>query len=169
MEAEGPADDFEERKKKLLQPVLFEAGAALLDCQGLEFGIALLLFHFSRLGAVGLQPERVSQILDDKEKKTAGQLVAMLKKHVTVSKGIETALEEALVARNYLVHRVLIDNVEKLERAETRTELVREIRKRRAKVRKAHEKLGKFIMAFSAALDGLDQKKMERELRERLS
>jgi hypothetical protein len=167
--ATAPADDFEERKKELLRPVLFEAGAALLDCQGFEFGIALLLFHFSRLGTVGLQPEKVSLILDDKEKKTAGQLVAMLKKHVKVSEGIETALEEALIARNYLIHRILIDNVEKLERAESRAELVREIRKQRAKVRKVHERLGKFIMAFSEALDGRDQEKMERELRERLS
>jgi hypothetical protein len=169
MQPPSSADDFEERKKTLLQPVLFEAGAALLDCQGFEFGVALLLFHFSRLGAKGLEPEKVSLILDDKEKKTAGQLVAMLKKHVTVSEGIEAALEGALRARNYLVHRVLIDNVEKLEREETRAALVQEIRKRRAEVRKAHENLGPFIMGFSAALDGLDQKQMERALRERLS
>jgi hypothetical protein len=141
--AQRPADDFEERKKLLLQPVLFEAGAALLDCQGFEFGIALLLFHLSRVGARGLNPERVRQILDDKEKRTAGQLVAMLKKHAKVSEGIESTLEEALIARNYLVHRVLIDNVEKLEGVETREELVREIRKQRAKVRKVHENLRK--------------------------
>lgn len=161
--------DFEARKKELLQPVLFEAGAALLDCQGFEFGVALLLFHFSRLGAKGLDPEKVSLILDDKEKKTAGQLIAMLKKHLTVSEGIETALEEALVARNYLIHRALIDNVEQLERAETRAALVKEIRRLRSKVRKADTMLGKFTMAFSKALDGVDPQKMEQELKQLLS
>ena len=161
--------DFEARKNELLQPVLFEAGAALLDCQGFEFGIALLLFHFSRLGAKGLDPEKVSLILDDKEKKTAGQLIAMLKRHLTVSEGIETALEEALVARNYLIHRALIDNVEQLERAETRTALVKEIRRMRSKVRNADQMLGKFTMAFSKVLDGVDQQKMEQELKQLLS
>lgn len=162
-------DDFEEQKKRLFQPVLFEAGAAHLDCQGFEFGVAYLLFHFARLGTVGLKPERISQILDDKEKKTAGQLVAMLKKHVKVSPGIETALEEALVARNYLIHRVLVDNVAKLRNSEGREELVREIRGRRAKVRKASEKLQPFVAAFTDALDGLDRETMEREVRTSLS
>lgn len=162
-------DDFEARKKKLFQPVLFEAGAALLDCQTFEFSVALLLFHFARLGAIGLEPGKISQILDDKEKRTAGQLVSMLRKHIKVSPGLETGLEEALKARNYLIHRVFTDNVERMRRPEGRQELVREIRSRRAKVRKAHERLGKFIIAFSAALDGLDQKTIEREVRASLS
>lgn len=157
--------EFEERKKTLFQPVFFEAGAALLDCQSFEFGIALLLFHLARLGAPGLSPENISNILDDKDKKTAGQLIAMLKTHGKVGPDIVEALTEALRARNYLIHRVLTENIEKMPTSEGREELVRDIRQQRGKVRKAHEKLKKFIIKFSSLLDGLDQQEMERQVK----
>jgi len=161
--------DFEARKKELLQPLLFEAGAALMDCQGFEFGIALLLFHFSRLGTQGLDPKKVSLIMEDKDKKTAGQLIAMLKKHLTVSDGIKTALEEALVARNRLIHRILIDNVEQIPQATKRASLVKEIRSLRSKVQKADKMLRPFINSFSEALDGVEYKKLELEFKQLLS
>ena len=92
-------DNFEARKRELLGPLFFEAGAALLDCQGFEFMVALLLFHLGRVGNKELDPAQLSRILDNKDKKTAGQLLTMLKKHVRVSEGILRALEEALAAR----------------------------------------------------------------------
>ena len=64
----SPNEHVEARKKELLQPVLFEAGGGLMDCQGFELGVALLLLHFSRLGTRGLAPEKVYLILEDKEK-----------------------------------------------------------------------------------------------------
>lgn len=158
-------DEFEARKRELLKPLLFEAGAALLDCQGLEYGVALLLFHFARLGCVGLDPQKVSLILENQDKKTAGQLITMLKKHVTVSEDLELSLEDALVARNALIHRVLIDNIERVYNTETRAELVKEIRALRAKVKHADKKLQPFIYAFNEALDGLDQKSFEAEVK----
>ena len=36
-------DMFEERKKQVLAPIYFEAGAALYDCRSFEYGIAYLL------------------------------------------------------------------------------------------------------------------------------
>jgi hypothetical protein len=157
--------EFEKRKKELLQPLLFEAGAALMDCQGFEFGIALLLFHLSRLGTVALNPKKVQLILDNRDKKTAGQLIKLLKEHVVVSEGIETALEIALSARNTLIHRVLIDNAERLLQAETREALVREVRALRTQVQHADKRLRPFIEAFSTALDGIQQQEIEREAR----
>jgi hypothetical protein len=41
-------DEFDKKKKELLQLLMFEAGAALLDCQHLEYGVALLLHQFAR-------------------------------------------------------------------------------------------------------------------------
>jgi hypothetical protein len=161
--------EFEAQKKELLQPLLFEAGAGLLDCQGFEFGIALLLFHLARLGSVGLDPRKVSLILENQDKKTAGQLMKLLKKHVTVSEGIEVALEEALAARNTLIHRVLIDNAERMPQAETREALVREIRMLRTQVQRAKKLLHPFIVAFGEALDGVQQQEIEQEARRVLS
>jgi hypothetical protein len=158
-------DEFELKKQELLRPLFFEAGAALHDCQHFEYGLALLLFHFSRLGAPGLDPTAIQRILDNKDKKTAGQLIHMLKKHVTVSPGIETALADGLDARNIIVHRILADNVEMIPKADTRAALVKQIRQQRRKVRQADKMLKPFIVAFSEALDGVEQAKMELEVR----
>ena len=98
-------DEFEERKKEVLAPIFFEAGAALYDCQSFEYGIAYLLYLFSRLGAKDMDPAQCAAILDDEEIKTAGQLVQMLRKHLRISEGLEDGLTKALKARNRLIHR----------------------------------------------------------------
>jgi hypothetical protein len=158
-------DEFEKKKKELLTPIMYEAGAALLDCQHFEYGLALLLIHFSRLGTDGLNPTAMSRILDNQDKKTAGQLIQMLKKHLRVSPGIETALAEGLTARNIIVHRVLADNIEMLKQADTRTLLVRQIRKLRIKVQDADKMLRPFIIGLCEALDGVEEAKIEAEVR----
>jgi hypothetical protein len=159
-------DDFETKKRQLLQPVLFEAGAALMDCQGFEYGIALLLFHFGRLGNPGLDPKKLAAVLDDTEKKTAGQLVAMLKCHVTVSDGIDRALADALAARNRLIHRVLIDNIEHVVTDGGRATLIKQIRSLRSTVQKGDKMLQPFISAFSEVLDGVELSRLQAEIRE---
>jgi len=83
-------DDFEARKRELFSPLFFEAGAALMDCQWFEYGVALMLFHLGRIGNKGLDPGSLSRILDNKDTKTAGQLIIMLKKHVRVSEASKT-------------------------------------------------------------------------------
>ena|SRR5487761_183897 len=158
-------DEFEKRKRELLRPLMFEAGAALLDCQHLEYGLALLLFHLGRLGAKELTPEDTFRILDNQDKRTAGQLIHMLMKHTIVSPGIESALKEGLNARNVIIHRVLADNVEMFPRAVTRDQLTKEVRRLRRKVRDADKTLSPFIEAFSAALDGVQKEQMEKEIK----
>jgi hypothetical protein len=158
-------DDFEIKKRELLQPVLFEAGAALMDCQGFEYGVALLLFHFGRLGSPGLDPNKLADVLDDTDKKTAGQLVAMLKRHVTVSDGIDQALTEALAARNRLIHRILIENIEQVVTEDGRAALTKQIRRLRTMVQKGDSMLRPFINAFSEATDGVELARVHEEAR----
>ncbi|MFT4578699.1 MAG: hypothetical protein ACI9UO_001522, partial [Nitrospinales bacterium] len=43
-------DEFEQKKREILQPIYFEAGAALFDCQAFEYGISYLLYLFARFG-----------------------------------------------------------------------------------------------------------------------
>lgn len=152
-----------------MQPLFVEAGAALLDCQGFEFSVAFLLLHLSRLGIGGLKSDRVLSILDNTDPRTAGQLVAMLRRHAEVSESIEAELRDALMARNYLVHRVLIDNVESIPSSGARETLVKEIRSLRSKVQIATKALIRFNEAFSEALDGVDVRKIELAARESLS
>ena len=158
-------DEFDEKKRILLQPLYFEAGAALHDCQGFEYGIALLLFYFGRWGTNGIDPSKISLILDNKDKKTAGQLISLLKQRLEVSNGIEAALDKALSARNLLIHRVFIDNVERIPDAQTRAVLVKEIRALRRTVRQADAMLRPFIMGLGEVLDGVDAKVFEAEVR----
>ena len=71
---------------------------------------------------------------------------AMMKKHLlksplTVIANIQTALDEGLKARNLLIHRVLIDNVEMFVTPESRAALVEKIRALRRKVNAADKKL----------------------------
>jgi hypothetical protein len=162
-------DEFEKKKLELLRPLMFEAGAALFDCQRMEFGLALLLFHLSRLGTKGLSPEDTFRVLDNQDKKTAGQLIRMLMKHTTVSPGIETALVDGLNARNAIVHRVLADNVEMFPQPDTRAKLIKEIRTLRRKVLASDKALNPFIEAFSAAFDGIEKEKIEKEVKDLFS
>lgn len=157
-------DDFDKKKIELLRPLFFEAGAALMDCQHLEYGLALLLFHFARHGHPGLDLDSLSRIMDNQDKKTLGQLVNMLRKSVRISPGIEAALQEGLDARNLIVHRVLADNVEAFPFPEKRAALTKEIRRLRRKVRDADKALQPFILAFSEAL-GVKQEEMEKEIK----
>jgi hypothetical protein len=149
-------DEFETKKQKLLGPVYLEAGAALFDCQSFEYGVAYLLYLLSRMGTVGLDPARFVAILEDEEKRTAGQLVSLLKKHVRVSEGIENILKEALEARNNLIHRYLIDNTERLVDAREHEKIVKEIRSLRSKVQNARAQLDPFVERLAQTLDGLD-------------
>jgi len=158
-------DAFEAQKRDLLQPLLFEAGAGLMDCQAFEFGIALLLFHFARLGTPGLDPSKIESILNNSDKKTSGQLIRLLRQRLSISDGIDHALSEALTARNELVHRVLIDNIESVLRHEDREKLVKHVRHLRRTVRAADQMLRPFIAAFNEALDGVSQAKIEAEAR----
>jgi hypothetical protein len=158
--------EFDARKLEAMRPLMFETGAALWDCQGFEFGLALLLYHLARLGVVGLDAAAMKRILDNDDKQTAGQLIGLLRKHTTVGDGIETALGEGLKARNLLIHRVLIDNVELFMTAESRAALVKKIRAMRRQVKKADKAVQPFIVAFSAALDDEHMQDIQQQVRD---
>ena len=147
-------DMFEERKKQVLAPIFFEAGAALYDCQSFEYGIAYLLYLFSRLGTTGLDPTNCAAILDDVEKKTAGQLAQLLRKHLPISEDLEEGLAKALRARNRLVHRYFIDNAERMQEAREHDALVKEIRGLRSTVQRCKKQLDPFVHALAESIDG---------------
>jgi hypothetical protein len=159
------SDDFETKKRELLNPLFVEAGAALMECQGFEYGIALLLYHFSRLGVVEIDPRQTTAIMENEEKKTAGQLITILKKHCEVSDSMKGNLTAALRARNKLIHRVLIDNAEKIPKPETRKELIKEIRELRSTVRKADQSIRTIVDSLGKAIDGFDPQEFENEIK----
>lgn len=158
--------DFESKKKEVLQPIYFEAGAALYDCQSFEYGIAFLLYLFSRLGTEGLSEEFTVSIMENEAKKTSGQLIGLLKKHVQVSESFEKELAKGLEARNKLIHRFLVDNVERFADPDQHNNLVKDIRIIRDQVRRAGKKLEPFIQALVAITDGLDMEAFNKSAKE---
>ncbi len=148
-------NEFEKQKKKILQAVYFEAGAALFDCQSFEYAIKYLLFLFARFGTEGLDVSNVLAILENEEKKTAGQLIKLLKMHLKVSEGIEETLTDSLKARNELIHHFLINNVERMAELNEHEKLVKEIRSLRSRVQKSQKQLDPFIKALAEMLDGV--------------
>lgn len=162
-------DNFEKKKRELLNPLFVEAGAALMDCQGFEYGIALLLYLLSRLGVTGIDVRQTTAIMENKEKKTAGQLIPILRKHCKVSDSLEGKLTAALRARNRLIHRVLIDNMEKIPKLEDRKELIIEIRELRSTVRKADQSVRAIVNDLGKAIDGFDPKAFENKIKKKFS
>jgi hypothetical protein len=151
--------------KKVLQPIYFEAGAGLYDCQGFEYCVAYLLFLLSRFGVVGLDPAETTAILDHEAKKTAGQLVALLRQHVTLSDGIESALADALDARNELIHRYFTANLERLAEPANHPHIVKELKQLRTRVRRAGKLLDPLVKGLAQSVDGVDLKQLEEDMK----
>ena len=158
-------DEFERRKKAVLAPIYFEAGASLHACQSFEYAIAYLLYLLSRLGTNGIDVAQCVAIMDNEKKKTAGQLIGMLRKHIVVSEELEVGLVKALAARNQLIHRYLIDNVERMADIQTHDAMVKEIRALRAAVRSAQKQLHPFIQALAQLLDGVSLDSLAADLK----
>ena len=156
--------EFEKKKKEVLYPFFAEAGAALMDCQTFEYGIALLLYILSKLGAIGLDPRDTTSIMENKTKKTAGQLINILKKYVKVSKNLEEKLNLALDARNVIIHRVIVDNVEKLQSPETRNILIKEINTLRSKVRLADKSIREIVNYFGQKIEDYNESEFIAEI-----
>jgi hypothetical protein len=72
-----------------------------------------------------------------------------------VSEGIEDSLLKALKARNKLIHRYLIENVERMAEPIEHEKIVKEIRSLREQVRKSHQLLEPYVKALAEILDGV--------------
>ena len=79
---------------------------------------------------------------------------------------MEGKLTSALKARNRLIHRVLIDNVEKVPQPESRKELIQEIRGLRSTVRKADQTVRTIVNTLGKAIDGFDPQVFEDEIKQ---
>ena len=161
-------DEREKRKKEILTPLLVEAGAALIDCQGFEYGLALLLLHFSRLGLLGLDENSLRAVLDGEAKATAGQLARQFRDRFEVGPALEPALSDALSARNFIIHRFFVENLGRVVSPSGRQAVVRELRRLRALVRKADALLRPLIHGLGKALDGFDAAAFEQDTWEAL-
>ena len=153
---------------EITKPVLIEAGLALLNCQGFEYDVGFLLFHLSRSRSTGLSVDQTYAIMEGDQKRTVGQLIQMLKQHIDVSVEMEKILHEALIARNRLIHRVLVERIEDTATDEGRVSIKREIGNLRRNVLAGSDLLRPIIDTFSAVLDGFDMEAQRKEAIDRI-
>jgi hypothetical protein len=142
--------------REALDPIYLEAGNALYDCQQFEYTVAYLLFQLSRIGIPDIDKSSIKLILDGDSKKTAGQLVKMLKCHVSLGSDIDNTLEKALADRNYFIHKFLIKNVERMFSHIERPKLVLELQSLRVNIRTAIDTLDPIISDFMKRLDKIE-------------
>jgi hypothetical protein len=84
----------------------------------------------------------------------------------TATVNMEKAIDEGLKARNLLIHRVLIDNVEMFVTPEGRGALVKKIRALRRQVNAADKKQRPVIALLGQLIEGENMQKIEQEVRD---
>ncbi len=143
-----------------MEPLLLSAGAGLLDCQRLEYGLGLLLLYLGRLGVDGLSPDRMRAVLDGQEELAAGQLARLLGDRVPVEPNVAPVLADGLEARNTLIHGFLLRNFDRAVDPATREDVVSELRALRLRIQAAEGVLKPHVYRLAERLDGLTAEQM---------
>ncbi len=143
-----------------MEPVLLSAGAGLLDCQRLEYGLGLLLLYLGRLGVRGVSPDRIRAVLDGQKELTAGQLASLLGDRVPVEPNLAVVLTDGLEARNALIHGFLLRNFDRAVDPASREDVLSDLRALRLRVQAAEHVIRPHASRLLERLDGLTADQM---------
>jgi hypothetical protein len=143
-----------------MEPLLLSAGAGLLDCQRLEYGLGLLVLYLERLGVPGISPDRMRAVLDGQKELTAGQLARLLGDRVPVEQDLAAALADGLEARNTLIHGFLLRNFDRAVDPGTREDVLTELRALRLRVQAAEHLISPHVYRLLERVDGLTAEQM---------
>ena len=120
-------------------PVFAEFGAAVHTAQRLEFGLTLLLAFAVKYDDATIEKSAVDRLATNDAEKTLGELWHAVKKSEYLTRAEQKKIRKAIKERNVLVHNYLIDNSESLLTQEGRVEMLGDIRRMQASLRKADE------------------------------
>ena len=120
-------------------PVFAEFGAAVHTAQRLEFGLTLLLAFAVKYDDATIEKSAVERLATNDAEKTLGELWHAVKKSEYLTRAEQKKIRKAIKERNVLVHNYLIDNSESLLTQEGRVEMLGDIRRMQASLRKADE------------------------------
>lgn len=152
--------DFDAQLGAAIEPLLLCAGAGLLDCQRLEYGLGLLLLYLGRQGVADISPDDMRLVLDGEKKLTAGQLARLLDRHAPVEAEAAKVLADGLNARNALVHGYLLRNFHRIVDPASREEVLSEVRALRRRVQAGEHVIRPRVEALTQELDGLSTEQM---------
>ena len=136
--------------KKEIKPITEILGLAVLDSQRLEYSIGFLMllsrkdFDFSNKN----QDEEIDEYMLNLSKKTLGTLMKQLQELIVVNDKLIERLEEALDARNYLIHRFLNNQGEKFLTKDGRIEVLNLVKEKRKILYECYFFLDQFIQIF---------------------
>ena len=122
-----------------VKPVLAEFGGAVHTAQRLEFGLTLLLAFAVKYDDAKIGRSSVDRLSSIDAEKTLGELWHAVKKTEYLTRAEQKKIRKAIKERNVLVHSYLIDKGEMLLTREGRSEMLADIRRIQASLRKADE------------------------------
>ncbi|TFH50671.1 MAG: hypothetical protein E4H01_01765 [Lysobacterales bacterium] len=138
-------------------PVLAEFGGAVHTAQRLEFGLTLLLAFAVKYDDATIGKSSVDRLSSIDAEKTLGELWHAIKKSEHVTRAEQKKIRKAIKDRNVLVHSYLIDKGEMLLTREGRSEMLVDIRRMQASLRKADEivesLVDRYLLEHNADLD----------------
>jgi len=120
-------------------PVFAEIGGAVHTAQRLEFGLTLLLAFAVKYDQATIGKSAVERLSTNDAEKTLGELWHAVKKSEYLTRAEQKKIRKAIKERNILVHSYLIDKGEMLLTREGRVEMLNDIRRMQASLRKADE------------------------------
>lgn len=120
-------------------PVFAEFGGAVHTAQRLEFGLTLLLAFAVKYDDATVEKSAVERLSTNDAEKTLGELWHAVKKSEYVTRAEQKKIRKAIKERNILVHDYLIDKGELLLTPDGRAEMLSDIRRIQASLRKADE------------------------------
>ncbi|GEO02657.1 hypothetical protein AAE02nite_03210 [Adhaeribacter aerolatus] len=145
-------------KKQVMIDLYFEAGAGLYDSQVIEYNFKYLIYLLSKTQLWDGDRETAKSILDGKTKHTLGQLFKFLRdKRILFLPDTEERLEDALAARNNLIHEYLAKNVALMMTKEGRHQMIKEIIELRKRIQQGNKSVSELIEALLEPSVGKDK------------
>lgn len=150
---------------KEIKPVSDILGLAVMDSQRLEYQLAFMMLLVNN--EFDLKDSDFDKRIDDYmlglSKQTLGRLITKLKEHVEVNEELQRRLEEALDARNFLIHRLLNQAGEKFLTIEGRKELLQLVKAKRKILYECYMVIDPFVHLI-AKIKGLSLDQFTNEL-----
>ncbi len=151
-----------------LKPIMYFAGLSLHACQQIEYSLKFLLFNMASAGIGSTTVEQAVAIIEDQDKRTLGQLLALLRQHVTIEERVAVSLASALEARNEVAHRFLVSNTQRIADPAQRPVVLNELKQLRNRIL-AGDGSVREIVNMVLAFRGIDIQELTKQFTEELS
>lgn len=125
---------MEKELEKQLKPIYEQIGAVVQSSQQMELAIGFGLTLLKQLNSTQFSDEEFEGSMNLFSEKTLGRLIGEFKKHVELDENSIAALRLALEERNFIVHRLFSENIERFPSVKGRKLVLSRIREARKNI-----------------------------------